>query len=43
MIVVNHAQHLIGHSSHVQVTSLLQTGAGVIIFADVKQPETAAA
>ena len=43
MIVVNHAQHLIGHSAHVQVTSLLQTGAGVIIFADVKQPETAAA
>jgi uncharacterized protein YacL len=43
MVVINHAQHLIGQSVHVQVTSLLQTGAGVIIFADVKQPESAAA
>ncbi len=43
MIVVNHASHLIGQTAHVQVTSLLQTGAGVIIFADVKQPESAAA
>jgi uncharacterized protein YacL len=43
MIVVNHAQHLIGHTTPVQVTSLLQTGAGVIIFADAKQPEAAAA
>ncbi len=43
MVVINHAQHLIGQSTHVQVTSLLQTGAGVIIFADLKQPESAAA
>jgi uncharacterized protein YacL len=43
MVVINHAQHLIGQTVHVQVTSLLQTGAGVIIFADVKQPDSAAA
>lgn len=43
MIVVNHAHHLVGQTTPVQVTSLLQTGAGVIIFADVRQPETAAA
>ena len=43
MVVVNHAQHLIGQSVHVQVTSLLQTGAGVIIFADVRQPDSVAA
>jgi uncharacterized protein YacL len=43
MIVVNHANHLIGQSAYVTVTSLLQTGAGVIIFADVKQPDAAAA
>ena len=43
MVVTNHAQHLVGQSAHVTVTSLLQTGAGVIIFADVKQPEAVAA
>ncbi len=43
MVVINHAHHLVGQTVHVQVTSLLQTGAGVIIFADVKQPEAAAA
>jgi len=43
MVVVNQAHHLIGQSAHVQVTSLLQTGAGVIIFADVKQPDAVAA
>ena len=43
MVVINHAQHLIGQNAHVVVTSLLQTGAGVIIFADVKQPDAAAA
>jgi uncharacterized protein YacL len=43
MIVVNHAHHLVGQTTQVQVTSLLQTGAGVIIFADVRQIETAAA
>lgn len=43
MVVINHAQHLIGQTAYVVVTSLLQTGAGVIIFADVKQPDTVAA
>ncbi len=43
MVVINHAQHLIGQITYVSVTSLLQTGAGVIIFADVKQPEAVAA
>jgi uncharacterized protein YacL len=38
MIVVNQAQHLIGQQVQVQVTSLLQTGAGVIVFADLKEP-----
>jgi uncharacterized protein YacL len=36
MVVVNHAQHLIGQQVDVQVQSLLQTGAGVIVFADIK-------
>ncbi|MEW6161045.1 MAG: TRAM domain-containing protein, partial [Verrucomicrobiota bacterium] len=36
MVVVNQAQPLIGQQVEVQVQSLLQTGAGVIIFADVK-------
>jgi uncharacterized protein YacL len=36
MVVVNQAQHLIGQQAEVHVTSLLQTGAGVIIFADLK-------
>lgn len=38
MVVVNHGQPLIGHEVEVQVQSLLQTGAGVIVFADIKQP-----
>ena len=41
MVVVNQAQALIGQQAHVQVQSLLQTGAGVIIFADIKAPEAA--
>ena len=36
MVVVNQAQHLVGQQVQAQVTSLLQTGAGVIIFADLK-------
>ncbi|HVY69625.1 MAG TPA: PIN domain-containing protein [Verrucomicrobiae bacterium] len=43
MVVVNHAQGFIGQQIEVQVQSLLQTGAGVIIFADVKAPPSAAA
>jgi uncharacterized protein YacL len=36
MVVVNHGQSCIGQQVEVQVQSLLQTGAGVIVFADVK-------
>lgn len=44
MVVVNHASNLIGQQVQVQVSSLLQTGAGVIIFADVcSAPENLAA
>jgi uncharacterized protein YacL len=38
MVVVNHGQSLIGQQTQVQVQSLLQTGAGVIVFAEVKSP-----
>jgi uncharacterized protein YacL len=38
MVVVNHGQSWIGQQIQVQVQSLLQTGAGVIIFAEVKSP-----
>jgi uncharacterized protein YacL len=41
MVVVNQAQHLIGQHTEAKVTSLLQTGAGVIIFADLKLAEAA--
>jgi uncharacterized protein YacL len=37
MVVVNHAQNQIGQQIEAQVQSLLQTGAGIIIFADLKQ------
>jgi len=40
MVVVNHAQPAIGQQVDVQVQSLLQTGAGIIVFADLKQPVT---
>src|SRR5712671_718342 len=36
MVVVNNAQSAIGQQVEVQVQSLLQTGAGVIVFADLK-------
>lgn len=36
MVVVNQAQALVGQQVEVQVASLLQTGAGVIVFADLK-------
>ncbi len=42
MVVVNHAQAHIGQPVSVQVTSLLQTGAGVIIFADIRDSAAAA-
>ena|ERR1051325_361742 len=38
MVVVNNAQSAVGQQVEVQVQSLLQTGAGVIVFADLKQP-----
>ena len=37
MVVVNDAQNLVGRQVEVQVQSLLQTGAGVIIFAELLQ------
>src|SRR6266568_9395664 len=37
MVVVNNAHAAIGQQVDVQVQSLLQTGAGVIVFADMKQ------
>lgn len=40
MVVVNQAQKLVGQQVEVQVQSLLQTGAGVIVFADLKSPVT---
>jgi uncharacterized protein YacL len=36
MVVVNHAAALVGQSINVQVQSLLQTGAGVIVFAELQ-------
>ncbi|MDB6112053.1 MAG: PilT protein domain protein [Pedosphaera sp.] len=36
MVVVNQAQTLIGQQVDVQVQSLLQTGAGIIVFAEIK-------
>jgi uncharacterized protein YacL len=36
MVVVNHGQTWIGQQVEVQVQSLLQTGAGVIVFAEIK-------
>ena len=42
MVVVNQAQALIGQQVPAQVQSLLQTGAGVIIFAELKIAAAAA-
>lgn len=36
MVVVNNAAPLVGQAIDVQVATLLQTGAGVIVFADIK-------
>jgi uncharacterized protein YacL len=41
MVVINGAQSLIGQPVHVRVQSLHQTGAGVIIFADLNVPAAA--
>lgn len=40
MVVVNHAQALIGQQVQVQVSTVLQTGAGVIVFAELSKPPT---
>ncbi len=37
MVVVNHAQAFVGQNVEAQVQTLHQTGAGIIIFADLKQ------
>ncbi len=42
MVVVNQAHNFIGQQLEVQVQSLLQTGAGVIVFAEIKAPAPAA-
>jgi uncharacterized protein YacL len=40
MVVINNAQPLIGHQVDAQVQSTLQTGAGVIVFADLQTAPT---
>jgi uncharacterized protein YacL len=37
MVVVNSAQNAIGQQVEAQVQSVIQTGAGVMVFADLKQ------
>jgi uncharacterized protein YacL len=41
MVVVNNAHSFIGQQIEVQVHSLVQTGAGVLVFADAKTPVAA--
>jgi uncharacterized protein YacL len=41
MVVVNNGQELIGQQTSVRVLSLLQTGAGIIVFAEVPAPVAA--
>ena len=43
MVVMNNARHLVGQQVDAQVQSMLQTGAGVIVFAECKPPPPAAA
>jgi uncharacterized protein YacL len=40
MVVINNSQNLIGHQVDAQVQSTLQTGAGVIVFADLHTTPT---
>src|SRR5215813_5182466 len=40
MVVINNAQPLVGHQVDAQVQSTLQTGAGVIVFADLQPAPT---
>jgi uncharacterized protein YacL len=41
MVVVNNGQGLVGQQVEVQVQSVIQTGAGIMIFAEVKSPSAA--
>lgn len=41
MVVVNNAQNAVGQQVEVQVQSQLQTGAGVMVFAELKAPAAA--
>jgi uncharacterized protein YacL len=41
MVVVNNGHSFVGQQIEIQVQSLVQTGAGVLIFADVKTPVAA--
>jgi uncharacterized protein YacL len=41
MVVINNAQNMIGQQVTVKVLSVLQTGAGIIVFADLKTPVAA--
>ena len=41
MVVINNAHNMIGQQVSIKVLSLLQTGAGVIVFADLKAPAAA--
>ena len=41
MVVVNNGQSHIGHQVEVEVQSLLQTGAGIIVFAETKTAQLA--
>ncbi|HOW67735.1 MAG TPA: twitching motility protein PilT [Candidatus Paceibacterota bacterium] len=43
MVVVNQASHMVGNQVEIQVISLLQTGAGIIVFADLAREGGAAA
>jgi uncharacterized protein YacL len=43
MVVVNNGQSAIGQQVDVQVQSLIQTGAGIIVFAEIKQTASAPA
>ena len=43
MVVVNNGQAHIGQQVEAQVQTLLQTGAGIIVFADMRMPVTVAA
>lgn len=42
MVVVNHAHSLIGQQVNVEVSSLHQTGAGIIVFAELKNGQAPA-